>query len=151
MPNLTSLFGVPNPVALVTGAGAPRIGNCVARCLASRGYQIVIHAHRSQTAAKETVAELHEQGVSDAWCVVADLTDEEAVQRMVQQVRDRFGRVDVLANCAAIWSPKQLENITALDVQRHFEANALSTFSVLPTCGAGHGRSTGWRCHRESR
>ena len=34
MSTLAALFGTEHPVALVTGAGAPRIGNCVARCLA---------------------------------------------------------------------------------------------------------------------
>ena len=133
--DLESLFGVADPVALVTGAGAPRIGNCVARCLASRGYRIVIHANRSQTAAQETVAELHEQGAADACCVAADLTDEEAVKRVVREARDRFGRIDVLANCAAVWNPKQLEQVTASDVQRHFEANALSTFLCCQQAG----------------
>jgi pteridine reductase len=50
------------------------------------------------------------------------------VKRLIESVLARFGRIDLLANCAAIWEPKPLEDITADDVRRHFEVNALGTF-----------------------
>ena len=71
-----------HPVALITGAGAPRIGNCVARVLGSKGYQIAIHANASTAEAEETVAALEADGVS-AIAVTADLTDEKAIRAMV--------------------------------------------------------------------
>jgi pteridine reductase len=127
MPDLQAVFGTQKPVALVTGAGAPRIGNCVARCLAQRGYRVAIHAHRSLDAAQKTVAEL-QAGGSDALGLCADLTEEASVRHLVNEARSHFGRLDVLANCAAIWSPKRLENVTADDVRSNFDANTLATF-----------------------
>ena len=53
-----------NPVALITGAGAPRIGNCVARVLGEKGYQLAIHANASTEQADATVAELEAKGIS---------------------------------------------------------------------------------------
>ena len=43
------------------------------------------------------------------------MADETAVQAMVQAVLTRFGRLDVLVNCAAIWQSKPLEDVTAGD------------------------------------
>jgi pteridine reductase len=58
----------------------------------------------------------------------ADLTDEAAVAGLVAAVLGRFGRIDVLVNCAAVWQSKPLEQVTAADVRRHFDTNALGTF-----------------------
>jgi pteridine reductase len=41
---------------------------------------------------------------------------------------DHFGRLDVLVTAAAVWEPKRLELVTADDVWRQFEINALGTF-----------------------
>ena len=122
------------PVALVTGAGAPRIGNVVARDLAARGYHLAVHANRSVDHAEATVKDLEAAG-TQAIAVQADLTDEDAVGRMVDAVVDRFGHIEALINCAAIWEPRVLEDVTAADVHRHFDANALSTFLCCQRVG----------------
>jgi len=115
------------PVALITGSGAPRIGNCVARTLAAAGYRLVLHAHRSRDGAIATARELEEHGAATA-IVSCDLTDEGKLVAMVREANDAFGRIDALVNCAAVWLPKPLEQITADDVRRHFEVNTLATF-----------------------
>jgi pteridine reductase len=114
-------------VALVTGAGKRRVGWHVADALALRGYAIAIHYRSSVAEAANTVAALQQVGVA-AEGFPADLRDEQAVVGMVRAVLDRFGRIDVLVNCAAIWKRKRLEEVTAADVREHFEANALGTF-----------------------
>jgi len=117
----------PRPVAVVTGAGSARVGNCVVRRLAAVGYDVVVHANRSMTQAEATAAELRDAG-HQAIAVQAELTDENAVRRMVKLIIERFGHVAALVNCAAIWERKPLEQVTAKDVLRHFEVNALGTF-----------------------
>jgi pteridine reductase len=125
---------LPHPVAIVTGAGAPRIGNRVARALAARGYRLVIHAQSSLAAAEETAAELRSAG-GEAIALAADLRDEQAIQSMVAATVERFGRIDALVNCAAIWQRKRLEDVTADDVRRHFEVNTLGTFLCCREAG----------------
>lgn len=114
-------------VALVTGSGAPRVGNCVARTLAQRGYRLAIHANTSLAAAEATADNLRGQG-GDALALQADLRDETAVRSLVSTALAHFGRIDALVNCAAIWERKTLEETTADDVRRHFEVNVLGTF-----------------------
>ena len=123
-----------HPVALITGAGAPRIGNCVARVLGSKGYQIAIHANASTAAAEETVAALEADGVS-AIAVTADLRDEEAIRDMVCKVADHFGHIEALVNSAGIWKSGDLEDICADDVRHHFEVNAMGTFICCQQVG----------------
>ena len=127
MSTLSSIFGTDRPVALVTGSGAPRVGNVVARTLAGRGYRLVLHANRSLDAAERTARELEGQG-GEAIALSAETTDETAVKSLIDRAHRRFSRVDVLVNCAAIWQPKVLEEVTAEDVRRYLDVNTLGTF-----------------------
>jgi pteridine reductase len=117
----------PGRVALITGSGKRRVGWHVAQALGQRGYSIAIHYRSSAAEARETVEDLQSRGI-DAEAFGADLTDERAVQTMIAEVIARFGRVDVLVNCAAIWRSKPLEEVTAADVREFFEINTLGTF-----------------------
>ena len=114
-------------VALVTGAGKRRIGSHVADALAERGYALAIHYRSSATEANEAIARHRDRGV-EAIAIQADLTDEKAVEGVVRATLNRFGRIDVLVNCAAVWKSKRLEDVTAADVRQYFDANTLSTF-----------------------
>src|SRR5437867_3413723 len=78
------------PVAIVTGGAKPdSIGHAVALGLQEEGMQVV-------------VADLYEQGFSTlpgALCIRTDVSDPQAVDRMVDEALRRFGRIDVLVNC----------------------------------------------------
>jgi pteridine reductase len=121
-------------VALITGSGKRRIGNCVAGALAARGYQVALHYHRSAGEADETVRELREQGVRAA-AFQADLAQEADVDRLFERVFETFGRLDVLVTAAAVWERKSLEDITAEDVRRQFEINTLGTLLCCRRAG----------------
>ncbi len=121
-------------VALVTGAGKRRVGSHVAEALAARGYALAIHYRSSATEANEAVASFKGQGVK-AVAIQADLTDEKAVLTLIRQTQDRFGRLDVLVNCAAAWKSKRLEEVTAADVRHYFETNTLGTFLCTQQAG----------------
>ena len=121
------------PVALVTG-GAVRVGRAIVRELAARGYRVAIHANTSLDRAQELVKELGESR-REAVAFGADLRDEDATRAMIDRVRRHFGRLDALVNSAAIWAPTPLATVTADDVRRFFEVNALSTFVCCQHAG----------------
>jgi pteridine reductase len=121
------------PVALVTGAGR-RIGAVVARYLAERGYSIALAANRSMEPAL-TTAEKLSAGGAPSIALAADMRDEQEVLDMVAAAHEHFGRIDALVNCAAIWEPKPLEEVRAVDVREHFEINALGTFLCCQQVG----------------
>lgn len=121
-------------VALVTGSAKRRVGNAVALALADMGYSVAVHYRTSTAEASRTATLIDRRGVS-ALAVQADLAQEADVDRMIQQVADRFGRIDVLVNAAAIWESKTLEQVTAADVRAHFEVNTLGTFLCSQRAG----------------
>jgi pteridine reductase len=122
-------------VALVTGSGKRRVGSHVAATLAGRGFAVAVHYRSSAVEATETARELTERFHVPAVPVRADLGQEADVARMVSEVLERFGRIDVLVNCAAIWNRKRLEDVTAADVREHFDANLLGTFLTCQHAG----------------
>ncbi|HMP04370.1 MAG TPA: SDR family oxidoreductase [Gemmatales bacterium] len=117
----------PRGVALVTGSGKRRVGWHVAQALEKRGYALAIHYRTSKANADETAAALSARGC-DVATFAADLTQENEVQGLVKAVLERFGRIDVLANCAAVWQSRPLEAVTAADVRLQFETNTLGSF-----------------------
>ncbi|HEX3870915.1 MAG TPA: SDR family oxidoreductase [Pirellulales bacterium] len=121
-------------ISLITGSGRKRIGWHVALALAKRGDKIALHYRTSAGEAQETATALKQQGV-EAAAFAADLTDEKAVSGLVRGVIDRFGRIDTLVNCAAIWKSKRLEDVTADDVHAHFDVNLLGTFLCCKQAG----------------
>jgi pteridine reductase len=120
--------------ALVTGSGARRVGNAVARALALRGYSIAVHYNHSADEAKKTVDQLRSLGV-DAEAFAADVSRETSIDQLVSAILDRFGRIDVLVTCASTFEPKPLEAVTAEDVRWNFEVNTLGTFLCCQKVG----------------
>ena len=121
-------------IALITGSGKRRVGNVVARALAERGYHIALHYNRSADEARETVAQIEATGVRAA-AFQADLADEADLARLFDETMRTFGRLDVLVTAAAVWEPKPLEDVTAADVRRQFEINALGVFLCCQRAG----------------
>ncbi len=86
-------------VALVTGGGSG-IGAAVARALARDGADVVICGRRMD--ALESTRQSIATAGGRAVAVAADLTCREDVGRLIQSIRERFGRLDVLVNNAGI-------------------------------------------------
>ncbi|MCG8448979.1 MAG: SDR family oxidoreductase [Pirellulales bacterium] len=121
------------PVALVTG-GAVRVGRAVVEALAKRGYAVTIHANRSIEDAQQLAEQLSQQGMNTL-VQQAELREETAVRGMVDRVFDHFGRLDVLVNSAAVWSPLSLEEVTGEEVRKYFDVNTLGTFVACQQAG----------------
>ena len=87
-------------VAIITGA-ARNIGKAIALDLVDAGAKVAINVKTSLDAAEEAKAEIEALGGA-AMVIQADITDPDQVAAMVGQVVDRWGRVDILVNNAAI-------------------------------------------------
>ena len=131
-------------VALVTGAGSPEgIGFATARTLAARGARVAITATTDRI--HERAAELAVLGV------VADLTADESARRVVREVEDALGAIDVLVNNAGmVQTGRPVENrpftvLTADEWRWGIEVNLHTAFRMCrlaaPGMAArGHGR-----------
>jgi NAD(P)-dependent dehydrogenase (short-subunit alcohol dehydrogenase family) len=84
---------------LVTGASRG-IGRAVAELMAERGARVAVHYAVNREAAEEVTAGLPGDG---HFLVEADLSDPAALTRLVDDVFERFGRLDVLVNNAGVY------------------------------------------------
>ena len=91
-------------VVFVTGAGSG-IGQCVAVALAEEGANLVL-ASRTEARLEETARQIRALG-SAVLFASTDVTDREAVDRLVRQALDRFGGIDMLVNNAGINTKKR--------------------------------------------
>jgi NAD(P)-dependent dehydrogenase (short-subunit alcohol dehydrogenase family) len=115
---------------LVTG-GAQGIGRRTAELLAERGYVVGVNDVQDPGA---TVQELERMGAS-AIGAIGDVSDEQAVGRIVSTVMDRFGRVDVLVNNAGISCIAPAEDLPAELWRRVMDVNLLGPFLLSQAVG----------------
>ena len=96
-------------VALVTGAGR-NIGRAIALALAEGGAAVVVNARSRRAEADAVVREIEAKG-GRALAQLADVADGAAVERMVAAAVERFGRLDILVNNAALRRETPLERM----------------------------------------
>ncbi len=87
-------------VAIVTGASRG-IGKATALALASQGAKVVVNYARSSDAAEAVVKAIAEAG-GEAIALQADVSQSDAVDNLIKQTQNKFGRIDILVNNAGI-------------------------------------------------
>lgn len=113
-------------VALVTGA-AKRIGRSIALRLAADGAGIVVNYLSSRAEAESLVREIESLG-RKAIAVQGDVALRTDVQRLFEAVEERFGRLDILVNNAAIFFSAKFQELTEAQWDRIMNANLKSQF-----------------------
>ncbi len=134
-------MNISGKIALVTG-GAKRVGKTIVQALAARGCHLVVHYHRSQAQAQETVRALRAAG-HRALAVQADITKEDQVEAMVEAATAHFGRIDILVNNAALFYRTPVETLTIEDWERVMDVNLTGTFLCAHKIGLRM-REWGW-------
>ncbi|RRN62905.1 SDR family NAD(P)-dependent oxidoreductase [Caulobacter sp. 602-1] len=129
-------------VAIVTGAGGG-LGRAHALYLAGQGAKVVVN-DLGQEAADRVAAEIVAQG-GEAFGAAASVTDEAAVNAMVEQVVARWGRVDILICNAGILRDKTFAKMSLDDfrlvVDVHLMGAAICAKAVWTLMREqGHGR-----------
>ncbi|MCW8085619.1 SDR family NAD(P)-dependent oxidoreductase [Sabulicella glaciei] len=87
-------------VALVTG-GNGGLGQRIVHALAREGAHIAVVYARSREQAEGVARDLRSQHGVEAEAFACDLADPAAIEALVEAVRGRFGRIDILVNDAA--------------------------------------------------
>jgi 3-oxoacyl-[acyl-carrier protein] reductase len=92
---------------VITGASGG-IGGEAARLFAKEGANVVVNYFSSPEKAEKTVRDVVETGC-EAFSFKADVSDPGEVRAMMEAARERFGRIDVLVNCAARHPPPMFD------------------------------------------
>ena len=120
------MFDLTNKVALVTGASRG-IGKAIASRLAERG-ALVVAAARGDHAA-QVVSELTAAG-RRAEALSVDVTDEASVSRVLSDIVDRHGRLDILVSNAGITRDQLLMRMKRDDWDAVIATNLTATFTL---------------------
>jgi NAD(P)-dependent dehydrogenase (short-subunit alcohol dehydrogenase family) len=125
MKTVDELFDLSGQVAIVTGAGSG-LGAIFSEALAEAGADIVC-ADINLDGAKQTASHIETLG-RRALPISVDVTNEEAVERMVAEATGQLGRLDILVNNAGIAAVGPPEDLTLKDWQRVVDVNLTGVF-----------------------
>jgi len=117
-------------IALVTGGGQG-LGQATASLLHEAGATVVINyldddAGTGRTRAIQTVTPFGNRGLA----VAADVRSRADLQALMQQIKERFGALDLLVNNAAILRDRTLKNLSDEDWDAVVETNLSAVFRV---------------------
>ena len=130
-------------VALVTGGGRG-FGRAIVDAFAAEGADVAVNYYATAKGAAEAAAAAEKLG-RRALAVHADVAREDQVRAMVEQVVQRFGRIDVLVNNAGIMTRGPFLDVPQKDYESMWGINVTGTFlctqyALKPMVTAKYGR-----------
>ena len=130
-------------VALITGSGR-NIGRATALRLAAEGANIVVNARSNRDEAEATAAAVAELGIQSL-PILADVSQKDQVDAMLDAAMSAFGHIDILVNNAAIRPHKPFTELTVADWEQVrgvvLDGAFYTTHGVIPQMVAnGFGR-----------
>lgn len=127
--------------ALITGSGR-NIGRAIAIELGSQGYNIVLNGSSDKAACDTVAAEIEAFG-TNVEVAMGDVGVREEAQSIADRGIDRFGRIDVLVNNAAIRPSYDIVNDDEADFHRIMDVNFHAAFWLCRACLPGM-LDSGW-------
>lgn len=126
------LFSLRDKVALVTGAGKG-LGKSMALALSESGAHVAV-VSRTQSDIEATAQEIQENGVKSV-SVVADVTKEDDVARMVEKVLNELKTIDILVNNVGTYVFGHCLESSLEDWHKMLEINLTSTYLCSKVVG----------------
>lgn len=115
-------------VALVTGS-SKGIGNAIVKELAKSGYDVVINYNTSKEEAYKLNDEISEYKVKSL-VIKCDVSKEEEVESMIEEIVDKLSSIDIVINNAAICINDFFKNKKVEDFKKTMDVNVLGAFLV---------------------
>ena len=130
---MNNMFSLEGKNALVTG-GAYGIGFAIAEALAGAGARIAFNC-RSQKNLDQALADYKAKGI-EARGYICDVTDEEAVKQLVEQIHQDLGQIDILVNNAGIIKRIPMHEMKREEFQQVIDIDLVGPFicakAVIP-------------------
>ena len=119
----------PTRVALVTG-GIGGIGTAICRRLAREGCRVVANHHPAEQAEAEAWRAARAAEGLEIAIIAGDISSFEDSRRMVEEIRQRDGAVDILVNCAGITRDKTFKKMEQAHWEEVIQVNLNSVFNA---------------------
>ena len=112
--------------ALITG-GTKGIGKAIALKFLQRGYEVILNYFCDFDCAQSTQKEFNDLGFNPV-LVCADVSDEQSVKNMFDEVLSRYGKIDVLVNNAGVSLVKQIQDTSLEDFEKLIGVNVRGVY-----------------------
>ncbi len=113
-------------IALITGASRG-IGREIAKTLARSGIKVIGNYNKSEEMAKNLKEELAKENI-DIDIYKTDVGNSKAIKQMVEEIINKYGKIDILINNAGISQTKVFTDITDEDWENMIRVNLSSVF-----------------------
>lgn len=130
--HVKELFDLTGKVAIVTGGGRG-LGEQIAKGFAEAGANVVL-CSRNENACKEVSEELKSIGV-ESLAIKCDVTNPEDVQNVVNQTKEKFGRIDILVNNSGASWGAPAEDMPLEAWHKVLNVNVTGTFIMSQAVG----------------
>lgn len=129
------MFNLEGKVVWITGSSTG-IGSAMAVKFAESGASVVVHGNANKAEAEKTWKAVQDKG-GDSLLVLGDVTDRSQINKMVEEINDKFGRIDILINNAGTMVKRaKVEDIELETLEKIIAVNFTSvvqvTQAVLP-------------------
>ncbi len=126
------LFSVKDRVTLVSG-GSRGIGQAIAQGFADRGAKVIITGREAETLKQAVTAMSSPE--NKVLFEVGDVSDVDAIRRVVAKVHKDHGRIDTLINVAGVNRRKRMEEVTVEDYDFILDINLKGAFVMSQEVG----------------
>ena len=126
---MNNLFSLAGKNAWVTG-GCYGIGFSIAKAFAQAGANHIIFNARSQEAVDKALVSYHNEGIANVHGYVCDVTDEEAVKALVEQIHREVGQIDILVNNAGIIKRIPMHEMKRSEFQEVIDIDLVAPYIV---------------------
>lgn len=114
-------------IALITG-GAQRIGRSISEFLHQQGFSVAIHYYTSVDEARALAKSLNSQREDSCLLVQANLKNVDQYPKIIAEIMQKWGRLDVLINNASMFYPTPFKNATTSNFNELFDINLKAPF-----------------------
>lgn len=121
-------------VAFVTG-GSRGIGKAISERFAKEGYNLVINYKENDKQANEIKKQLEEKFEIEVMIIKTDLSKEESINNMIDEVYKKYSKIDVLVNNAGVVIDKEFTKRSVNDWKETLSVNLIAPFVLTKLIG----------------
>lgn len=130
---MKEMFKLDGKVAIVTG-GAGGIGEALAMGLGMHGATVIVSS-RNQAAIDKVAAAITEASGNEALAIACDVTSEESMAALAGQVKEKYGRIDILVNAMGMNIKHPALEYPVEDWDKLFDVNVKGTMIACKAVG----------------
>ena len=121
-------------VAFITG-GSRGIGKAISERFAKEGYNLVINYKENDKQANEIKKQLEEKFEIEVMIIKTDLSKEESIKNMIDEVYKKYSKIDVLVNNAGVVIDKEFTKRSVNDWKETLSVNLIAPFVLTKLIG----------------